>query len=184
MSKLFNYTATGANSLKNWARAAPTKLYFEKYFRFWPFYIMFMNYIKNMGWIASLVFTESGKYYTIAKDFGQFRIETIDIDYQALEIATQPTDNTKRLKFRGLYTWIFNSSDELAQDFLAEESNNNHRSRPLAWKLLTTEILRGMKQGTCRAQNMIHTLSLEKFDNNIKSLVKYLIVNRKILESC
>ena len=31
---------------------------------------------------------------------------------------------------------------------------------------------------------MIHTLSLEKFDNNIKSLVKALKGNRKILASC
>ena len=31
---------------------------------------------------------------------------------------------------------------------------------------------------------MIHTLSLEKFDNNIKSLVKALKVNRKLLASC
>ena len=34
------------------------------------------------------------------------------------------------------------------------------------------------------AQNMIHELSLEKFYNNIKSLVKYLKVNHKILASC
>ena len=128
-----------------------------------------MNHIKNMGWITSLVFTESGTDYNIAKYFGQVKIETIETDYQALEIATQPTDNIKKLKFRGLYTWLFNSSDESAQDFLAEESDNHHRSGPLAWKLLTTNILRGVKQGICRAQNMIHTLSLDKFDNNIVS---------------
>ena len=59
---------------------------------------MFMNHIKNMGWITSLVFTESGTDYNIAKYFGQFRIEAIETDYQALEIATQPTDNTKKTK--------------------------------------------------------------------------------------
>ena len=99
---------------------------------------MFMNHIENMGWITSLVFTESGTDYNIAKDFGQVKIETIEIDYQALEIATQPTDIIKKLKFRGLYTWLFNSSDESAQYFLAKESDNHHRSGPLAWKLLTT----------------------------------------------
>ena len=31
---------------------------------------------------------------------------------------------------------------------------------------------------------MIHTISLEKFDNNIKSLVKALKVNCKLLASC
>ena len=144
---------------------------------------MFMNHIENMGWITSLVFTESGTDYNIAKYFGQVKIETIETDYQVPEIATQPTDNIKKLKFRGLYTWLFNSSDKLAQDFLAKESENHHWPGPLAWKLLTTNILRGIKQGIRRAQNMIHTLSLEKFDNNIKSLVKYLKVNRKILAS-
>ena len=83
-----------------------------------------MNHIKDMGWITSLVFTESGEDYNIAKYFGQIKIETIEIDYQTLEIATQPTDMIKKLKFRGLYTWIFNSSDKLAQDFLAKESDN------------------------------------------------------------
>ena len=56
---------------------------------------MFMDYIENMGWITSLVFTKSGTDYNIAKDFGKFRIEMIDTDYQDLEIATQPTDNIK-----------------------------------------------------------------------------------------
>ena len=90
-----------------------------------------MNHIENMGWITSLVFTESGTDYNIAKYFGQVKIETIEIYYQALEIATRPTDNIKELKLRGLYTWLFNSSDKSAQDFLAKESNNHHRSGPL-----------------------------------------------------
>ena len=63
-----------------------------------------MNHIKNMGWITYLVLTESGTYYNIEKDFGQVKIETIETDYQVLEIATQPTDNIQNLKFRGLYT--------------------------------------------------------------------------------
>ena len=145
---------------------------------------MFMNHIENMGWITSLIFTESGTYYNIVKVFGQVRIETIETDYQALKIATQSTDNIKKLKFRGLYTRLFNSSDESVQYFLAKESENHHWSGPLAWKLLTTNILRGAKQGICCSQNMIHTLSLEKFDNNIKSLVKALKLNCKLLSSC
>ena len=87
MSNLINYDATGANALKNWdimTRAAPTKLSVKKDFRFWPFHEMFMNQIKNMGCITSLVFTESGTYYNIVKYFGQVKIETIETDYQAL----------------------------------------------------------------------------------------------------
>ena len=129
MSNLINYAATGANALKNWdlmTRATPTKLSVEKDFRFWPFHEIFMNHIKNMGWITSLIFTESGTDYNITKDFGQFKIEALETDYQALEIATQPTDDIKKLKFRGLYTWLFNSSNESAQDFLAKESDNHH----------------------------------------------------------
>ena len=161
MSNLINYTATGANSLKNWdliTRAAPKKLYVEKDFRFCPFHEMFMNHIKSMDWITSLVFTESGTDYNIAKDFGQFRIETIDTDYQALEIATQLTDNIKKTKFHSLYTCLFNSSDESAQYFLAKESNNHHRYGALPCKLLTTNILCGVKQRTFHAQNMIHVI--------------------------
>ena len=58
-------------------RSAPTKLSVDKDFRFWPFHEMFMNHIKNMGWITYLVFTKSDTDYNIAKDFGQVRIETI-----------------------------------------------------------------------------------------------------------
>ena len=56
----------------------------------------------------------------------------------------------------------------------AKESNNNHQSGPLAWNLHTTNILRRVKQGIRCAQKIINALSLEKFDNNIKSLVKAL----------
>ena len=68
---MINYTATGANALKNWdlmTRAAPTKLSVDKNFRFWPFHEMFMNHIENMGWFDALVFTESGTDYNIATD--------------------------------------------------------------------------------------------------------------------
>ena len=106
-----------------------------------------MNHIMDTGWNTSLVFTKTGTDYNIARDFRQVKIETIETDYQALEIATQPIDNIKKLKFCGLYTWFFNSSDESAQVFLSEESNNHHRSGPMAWKQLTTKILRGVKQG-------------------------------------
>ena len=111
-------------------------------------------------------------------------METIDTDYQALEITTFPSDNVKKLKLYSLYTWLFNSSNKSAQYFRAEESGNHHQSGPLAWKLLTTKILRGDKQGIHCAQNMIHTLSLEKFDKNIKSLVKALKGSSKLLASC
>ena len=165
-------------------RAPPTKLSVEKYFRLWKFHEMFMNLIKNMGWLTSLVVTESGTDYNIAKDFGEFKIETIKTEYQALELSTSPNDNTKKLEYRVVYNWIFKSRCELSQYFFAKESENYHRSGPLAWKLITTKILRGIKQGLCRAQSMIHTFSLEKFDKNTKSLVKYLKGNRNLLKPC
>ena len=164
-------------------RAAPTKLSVEKDFRFWPFHEMSMNHIENMDWIKYLDFTESGTYYNIAKKIGWVKTETIEIDFEALEISTQTTDIIKKLKLQGLYTWLLNSSNEWAQDFLAKENDNHHRYEHLAWKLLTTKILHEVKQGICRAQNIIHTLSLDKFDSNIKSLVKSLKGNRKLLAS-
>ena len=75
---------------------------------------MFINHIENMGWITSLVFTKSDTDYNIAKDFGQAKIETKETDHQTLKIATQPTDNIKKIKFCGLYTWLLNSSNESA----------------------------------------------------------------------
>ena len=148
MSTLINYAVARANTLKIWdliTRAAPTKLSVKKDLRFYPFHEMFMNHIKNMGWLTSLVFTESGTDYNIAKGFGEFKIETIKMEYQALELSTSPNYNIKNLKYRALYTWIFNSSNESAQCFFAEESDNRRRSGPLAWKLITTNILRGVK---------------------------------------
>ena len=59
-------------------RATPTKLSVGEDFRIWPFYEMFMNHIKNMVFLTSIVFTESGIDYNIAKDFGQFKLDTIE----------------------------------------------------------------------------------------------------------
>ena len=56
---------------------------------------MFMNHIENMGLLKFLVFTESGIDYNITKEFGQVKLEKIEIQYQALEISTIPPDNTK-----------------------------------------------------------------------------------------
>ena len=84
MYNLINYTTTRVNALINWdimTRAAPTKKSAEKDFRFLPYHEMFMNNIKNMGWITSLVFTESGTDYNIANYFRQIIIDTIETDY-------------------------------------------------------------------------------------------------------
>ena len=101
-------------------RSFPTKLSAETYFQFLPFHEIFMSHIENMGWITSLFFIKPGTDYNIAEYFGLVIKETIEIDYQTLEISTQRTDNIKKLKFRSLYTWIFNSSDKSTQDLLAK----------------------------------------------------------------
>ena len=163
MSSLISYATTGANALKNWylmTRSDRTKLYIEIKFRFWPFHEMFMNHIKNMGWLTYLVFAESGTNYNIAKYFGQVKLEMIKTEYQALELLVSPNDNITKLKYCGLYPWLFNSSHESAQYFLSEEINNHPRSGPLS--------LRGVKQVISRSKKMVHTISLRKFDNNIK----------------
>ena len=118
-------------------RAPRTKNSVEKDFRFWPFYEMFMNHIENMGWITSLVITESSTDYKIAKGFEEVRLETVETYYQALETSTLTNDNIKKLKFGGLYIGLFNSSDKSSQYFPAEEIDNHHRSGPLSWRLLT-----------------------------------------------
>ena len=88
---------------------------------------MFMNNIINMVWLKYLIFTESGTYYNIANHFGWVKLDTIDMEYQDLELATSPNDTITKLKYRGLYTWIFNSSNKSAQDLLAKESYKHHR---------------------------------------------------------
>ena len=156
---------------KNWnliTIAAPTKLFVKKDFRSWTFHEMFMNHIKNMGWLTSLVCTKSGTAYKTAKYFGQVKLETIKTSYQALELSTSPNYNMKKINYRDLYTWIFNSRDKLGQYFISEESNNHHQSGLLVWNLITTNILRGIKQVIHCAKNMLHTISPEKFHTNIK----------------
>ena len=133
-------------------REAPTKLSIEKDFRLWPFYEMFMNHIKNTGWLTSIVFTKSGTDYNIPKDFRQVKLNTIKTEYQAIVIYTSPNDDIKRIKYRSIYTWLLNSSDESAQDFFAKEINNHHQPGPMAWKKITTNILCGVKQVICCAQ--------------------------------
>ena len=78
-------------------RSTPMKLSVEKYFRFWTFHEIFMNHIKNMGWLTSLIFTKSGTYYNITKDFGQVKLETIETEFQVLELSTSPNDSIKKL---------------------------------------------------------------------------------------
>ena len=80
MYSLVNYPTTGANALKNLGLmtiSAPTKLSIKKDYRFRPFHDIFINYIKNMGWLIYLVFTESGTDYNISNDFCQVKLETI-----------------------------------------------------------------------------------------------------------
>ena len=67
----------------------------------------------------------------------------------ALEISISPNHNITKLKYRGLYTWIFNSSDESVNFFLVKESDIHRRSDYLAWKLIATKILCVVKQGIC-----------------------------------
>ena len=106
---------------------------------------MFMNHIKDMRWLTSIFFTEPGIDYNTANDFVQDKQETIDTEYQVLELAISLNDSIRKLKYSGLYTWIFISSDESAQDLLSKESDEHNQSGPLSWKLITTKILNGIK---------------------------------------
>ena len=90
MCNLTNYIDTRASAIENWdivTKVDPTKLSVKKDFRLWTFYEMFMDHIENMGRITSLVLAKVDTDYNIAKDFGQFRIETIETDYKDLEIS-------------------------------------------------------------------------------------------------
>ena len=114
---------------------------------------------------------ESGRDYSIANDFGNVKLDIIEIEYQALELATSTNDTITKLKYRGFYTRIFNSNDKSAQYFPARESNQHRRSSPLDWKLIISNILGSLKQVISCILNIILTLSLKNIYSNIKSLV-------------
>ena len=84
-----------------------------------------------------------------------------------------PLITSKKIILRGLYTWLFNSSNASAQDFLAKESSNHHRYGPLAWKLLTTKIVRGVKQGICCAQYIILRFPFKALTNDLMLLSNF-----------
>ena len=65
-----------------------------------------------MGWLKYLVFAESGTDYNIVKDLGQVKLEMVETEYQALELSTSPNNNIKKLKYRSLFTCVFNSSNK------------------------------------------------------------------------
>ena len=62
---------------------------------------MFINHIENMGWVTSLVFTESGTDYNIENYFVRVQLNKIEMEYKALEIAT--TTNNIINKRRSLH---------------------------------------------------------------------------------
>ena len=103
ISTLINYAVTGANTFKNWdfiTGTAPTELSVEKYYRFWLFNKIFMNHIKNMGWLTYLIFTKSGTGNNTRKDFSQVKLEKIETEYQALELSLSPIVSTTKLNSR------------------------------------------------------------------------------------
>ena len=69
-----------------------------------------------------------------------------------IEDSLSPMDAISlRFPFKAL------TNDLMLLSNFSKESDNHHQSGPMAWKLLTTKILRGVKQGICRAQNIIYT---------------------------
>ena len=124
-----------------------------------------------MGWLISIVFTYSGIYYNIEKDCVQVKLETIETEYQALELFVGPIDNIKRPKYRGLYTCFFKLKRKIV---LIIPYRRKQQSSFISTSVLEAnqhQDLHGVKQVIIHAKNMIHALSLEKFDNNINSLV-------------
>ena len=80
-----------------------------------------------MRCLKYLVFAESVTGYNIAKYFKRDQLDTIKTEYQDLELATTLNDTIKKLKYRGIFTWICNSSDKSAQYLLAKESDKHHQ---------------------------------------------------------
>ena len=185
---IIDYTATGANKLKNWSlmtQPSTLKLDLDKESNFWPFHEMFQTHIENMGWEDIMQFNIPGfnQSLDLTTHFGQVPTTVIESSYQTIQASTTADGRTKQLKSKGMYTWLFSSCEESTQHILGNESTIHHRSGPLAWKVITEHAIKGDNQAVRRAQNSIHTMTLQDYDYDVEKLIKEVKNNIRILSS-
>ena len=115
---IIDYAATGANRLKNWelmTKPALETLTYDDNENFWPFHETFLNHIDNMGWQDIMNYTVNNVATYLSTNFGE--VPLADIEQFCIATAARPDNeaaaNVIRLKFKGMYTYLFNSIIQL-----------------------------------------------------------------------
>ena len=185
---IVDYTATGGNRLKNWelmTKPALETLQYEDSENFWPFHETFLNHIENMGWEDIMEYQIDGQTKDLSTQFGEVSIDAIETF--RTDVQNQPSSNTAantlKLKFKAMYTHLFNSIDQQFKRHLTHCVNTHHRMGPLAWKLITDHAVKNDNQTIRRALCSTHTLSLSDFDYNVDKLITHIQENARILTS-
>ena len=185
---IVDYTATGANRLKNWelmTKPALETLKYDESENFWPFHETFLNHIENMGWNDVMNYQVNNENKDLSTQFGEIPIQTIETYRVATENRPQndAAANTLRLKFKAMYTYLFNSIDQRFKRHLTHCVETHHRMGPLAWKMITDHSVKNDNQTIRRALCSTHTLNLADFDYNVDKLITHVQENAKILTS-
>ena len=185
---IIDYTATGANCLKNWelmTKPALETLTYDDNENFWPFHETFLNHIENMGWQDIMTYTINNVATDLSTNFGEVPIADIE-QFRAATVALPANDaaaNSRRLKFKGMYTYLFNSIDKDFKRHLTLSVDTHHRMGPLAWKMITDHSVKNDNQTIRRALCNTHTITLADFDHNVDKLITHVQQNLRILTS-
>ena len=185
---IIDYGATGANRLKNWelmTKPALEILTYDDNENFWPFHETFLNHIDNMGWQDIMNYNVNNVATDLSTNFGEVPIGDIE-QFRTATAALPPNDaaaNVTRLKFKGMYTYLFNSIDKDSKRHLTLNVDTHHRMGPLAWKLITDHSVKNDNQTIRRALCTTHTITLADFNYNVDKLITHVQQNLRILTS-
>ena len=184
---IIDYGATGANRLKNWelmTKPALETLTYEDNENFWPFHETFHNHIENMGWKDIMNYTVDNIPKDLSTQFGEVPITVIE-NYRT-NVAERPENaaaaNVLRLKFKAMYTHLFNSIDKNFKRHLTLSVNTHHCMGPLAWKFITDHLVKNDNQTIRCALCSTHTISLSDFDYNVDKLITHIQQNLRVLK--
>ena len=160
-------------------------LTYEDNENFWPFHETFLNHIENMGWQDVMTYTVNNVAKDLSTQFGEVPINTIE-QYRTT-VAAQPENdaaaNVLRLKFKAMYTHLFNSIDKNFKRHLTLSVDTHHRMGPLAWKFITDHSVKNDNQTIRRALCNTHTITLSDFDFNVDKLITHIQQNLRVLTS-
>ena len=148
---IIDYGATGANCLKCWeiiTKPALETLKYDENENFWPFHETFLNHIENMEWADVMTYNVQGIEKDLATQFGEVPINVIETSRQTTMALpnTNTGGNTLKLKFKAMYTYLFNSINQRYKKHLTLSVDTHHRMGPLVWKFITDHSVKNNNQ--------------------------------------